>query len=154
MATTHSTTPRTVYQSLCGRVTVVRDGPKDYSLHLDGVYTRSYERSWDAEHDGGVWLHEQAEHATPTHEAPEALTLAHFCGRHRTEFDNSTIHETEGRLYRAMARMGLSDDAMHDLFGHVVDLVDTMHIQAGMDGYTGGLQAAMREVVGGSHVDS
>jgi hypothetical protein len=61
-AKTHSTTaPRVVYQSPCARVKVMRDGPKDFSLYLDGVYSRSFERSWDAEHEGGMWLHEQAE---------------------------------------------------------------------------------------------
>ena len=65
-----TTAPRIVYQTPCERVRVERDGPKDYSLYLDGVYTRSFARSWDAEHEGGmqreqhqrqpvVWLHEQ-----------------------------------------------------------------------------------------------
>jgi hypothetical protein len=39
----------------------VRDGPKDFSLHLDGIYAKSYEHSYQAEHDGRVWLDEQAQ---------------------------------------------------------------------------------------------
>jgi hypothetical protein len=39
----------------------VRDGPKDFSLHLDGIYTKSYEYSYQAEYDGDLWLHEQAQ---------------------------------------------------------------------------------------------
>src|SRR5215471_5441802 len=58
------TPPRIVYQTPCGRVRVERDGPKDYSLYLDSIYARSFDRSWDAEHEGGMWLHEQAEALT------------------------------------------------------------------------------------------
>lgn len=61
MATTldSTTAPRTIYASPCGRVTVERDGPRDFALYLDDCYTKSYEHSAQAKHDGTVWLHEQ-----------------------------------------------------------------------------------------------
>jgi hypothetical protein len=63
MATTpdSTTAPRTVCASPCGRVRVQRDGPGDFALYLDDCYTKSYEDSAQAEHDGSVWLHEQAQ---------------------------------------------------------------------------------------------
>jgi hypothetical protein len=62
MATTPDSTTslNTVYASPCGRVRVERDGPHDFALYLDERYTGSYECSTQAEHDGAVWLHEQA----------------------------------------------------------------------------------------------
>jgi hypothetical protein len=61
-AKTNSTTaPRTIYASPCGRVRVERDGPRDFALYLDGVYVQSYAYSYQAEHEGGVWLHEQTQ---------------------------------------------------------------------------------------------
>ena len=57
---THSTTAeRITFQTPDGRVKVVRDGPRDFALYLDGLYVQSYVYSYQAEHDGGVWLHEQ-----------------------------------------------------------------------------------------------
>ena len=56
-----TTAPCTVYASPCGRVRVECDGPHDFALYLDDRYARSYEGSAQAEHDGGVWLHEQAQ---------------------------------------------------------------------------------------------
>ena len=53
-------TPRTVYESPCGRVRIVRDGPRDFALYLDDRYTKSYPFSFQAEHEGGLWLHEQS----------------------------------------------------------------------------------------------
>lgn len=69
-------------------------------------------------------------------DAPEGLTLARFNpSRYRAEFDNGAIHEYEGNLYRAMVRMGLSDAAMHDLFGHIAEIAGSINAQARMDGY-------------------
>jgi hypothetical protein len=61
-AKTHSTTAeRITFQTPCGRVKVVREGNRDFALSLDGFYTKSYDYSFQAEHEGGMWLHEQAE---------------------------------------------------------------------------------------------
>lgn len=65
-AKTNSTTARTIYESPEGRVKVVREGNRDFSLYLDGFYTRSYEFAFQAEHEGGVWLTEQAAELTAT----------------------------------------------------------------------------------------
>jgi hypothetical protein len=54
-------TARTVYDSPEGRVKVVRHGNRDYSLYLDGMFTKSYEYAFQAEHAGLVWLSEQAQ---------------------------------------------------------------------------------------------
>jgi hypothetical protein len=62
MLTPNSTTARHVtFQTPDGRVKVVRDGARDFALYLDGFYTSSYEFSYQAEHEGGVWLHEQTQ---------------------------------------------------------------------------------------------
>src|SRR6185436_9782549 len=82
MATIPNSTilPRTVYESPCHRVRVVREGPRDFALFLDDRYTKSYPFAFQAEHDGGLWLHEQslelaAQLATP-HEGPHIITEA------------------------------------------------------------------------------
>lgn len=56
-----TTASRITFQTPGGRVKVVRHGPKDFGLYLDGRYIQSYEQSFEAEHEGGVWLHEQAD---------------------------------------------------------------------------------------------
>jgi len=62
MATIPNSTilPRTVYESPCHRVRVVREGPRDFALFLDDRYTKRYPSAFQAEHDGGLWLHEQS----------------------------------------------------------------------------------------------
>lgn len=70
---------------------------------------------------------------------PDPLTLARTGSSYRSQFDNGAVHETEGYLYQAMLRMGLSNEAMADLFGHVVDLMGTVYTQASIEGYEDGI---------------
>lgn len=78
-------------------------------------------------------------------DAPNTFTLARSGSRERPEFDNGAIHETEGYIYRAMVRMGLSDDAMRDLFGHISDLVNTVHVQANGNNYKEAYQRGLAD---------
>jgi hypothetical protein len=77
---------------------------------------------------------------------PAPLTLSHFEPTYtRDRFDNGCIHEYEAALCLAMARMGLSEVAQRDLFGHVLEIADAISTQQRMDGYRDGLDAAIRE---------
>jgi hypothetical protein len=86
-------TYRVVYESPCRLVRVERDGPRDFALYLHGQYTKSYKFQYQAEHDGGVWLEEQARELAvaladeaaererePAEEAEGALLLATLAG--------------------------------------------------------------------------
>jgi hypothetical protein len=64
MAKTIVPQDRTVYESPDGRIKVVRHASRDFSLFCDGQYTKSYEFQYQAEHDGAVWLEEQADELT------------------------------------------------------------------------------------------
>ena len=67
------------------RTRTKRDGPRDFALYLNGQYTKSYAFAYQAEHDGGVWLHEQmeqlaadlADEAADAQEQP-AMTVVHL----------------------------------------------------------------------------
>jgi hypothetical protein len=78
---------------------------------------------------------------------PAPLTLSHFEPTYtRDKFDNGCIHDYEAALCLAMARMGLSEVAQRDLFGHVLEIADAIGTQQRMDGYRDGLDAALREM--------
>lgn len=77
-AKSNSTTAECIsYESPDGRVKVVRHGPRDFGLYLDGMCVNSFDYSYQAEHEGAVWLAEQAAAAMATQstvlQAPEVF---------------------------------------------------------------------------------
>ncbi len=55
-------TPRSHYRSPEGRVEILRYGPYDFELVLDGAPVRSFESPDAAMTEAGAWLTEQAQH--------------------------------------------------------------------------------------------
>lgn len=65
---------REVYRSPEGRVVVTREGTFHH-LYLDGVYNSTHDYQFQAEHEGGVWLNEQAEQLA-VEDADKVATIA------------------------------------------------------------------------------
>lgn len=65
---------REVYRSPEGRVVVTREGTFHH-LYLDGFYSGTHDYQFQAVHEGGVWLNEQAE-ALAVEEADKVATIA------------------------------------------------------------------------------
>lgn len=94
MTAINLTTGRTVYESPEGRVKVVRFGPKDFGLYLDGIYNTSYDYAFQAEAAGGAWLHDEMQR-TATETADIAAEVAE--ARAAIVADGETIAYTEVR---------------------------------------------------------
>jgi len=62
----NATTERIVFESAEGRVRVVKYGPQDHGLFLDGVCVGSYDYCYQAQYEGALWLAEQAQALTAT----------------------------------------------------------------------------------------
>ena len=94
MAKQHSTmVERISYESPDGRVKVVRHGARDFGLYLDGEFVGSFEFSFQAEHEGAVWLAEQAATAVvPTIEAAPSM------GRDEAEQELALVNEALDQL--------------------------------------------------------
>lgn len=68
--------PRVVWQSEGGRAQVLRHGPKDYEAKLDGRSCGFFQYSFQAEHELGVLLHQEAEALALADEQAEVVALA------------------------------------------------------------------------------